>query len=396
MGSKSQQVVAFIPVRGGSKSIPLKNIQPINGQPLVYWTLAACAGSRFVRDVFVATESPVIRQCVESLKLPKVTVVSRSAASATDTASTEAAMLEFAAEQQFDHIALVQATSPLLTTEDVDSALAQYFSSGADALLTVVRTRRFLWEPAGQYVKPVNYDPARRPRRQEWDGQLVENGALYVTSRQRLLETGCRMSGNIVAHEMPEEAYFEIDEPSDWLIMEGLLRARHSMRGDLAHAASAVKLLCTDVDGTLTDGGMYYTGEGELMKRFDTRDAFGMNLLRQRGILTAIMTAEDSPIVLARGRKLRMEHVYVGVSDKETCMQGLLDRLGLDWRELAYIGDDLNDLAVIRRAGVSACPADAADQVRQCATYVCKSPGGHGAVREFCEVVLSAIAPRPR
>lgn len=160
-------------------------------------------------------------------------------------------------------------------------------------------------------------------------------------------------------------------------------------------AMAQVRLLCTDVDGTLTDGGMYYTAQGELMKRFDTRDAFGMNLLRRRGLAIGMVTAEDTEIVRARGRKLQMEHVYTGIADKEPFVGDLLNRLGLEWRNLAYIGDDLNDLPVIKRAGVSACPADAAAEVRRHASYVCKALGGHGAVREFCNMLLAAVAADP-
>ena len=154
---------------------------------------------------------------------------------------------------------------------------------------------------------------------------------------------------------------------------------------------AALKLFATDVDGTLTDGGMYYTPDGELMKRFDTRDAFGMNLLRKTGFELAIVTAEDSPIVAARARKLRIDRVYLGIRDKIELLTGVLDELGLNWQNLAYAGDDLNDLPVICRAGFSACPSDAARKVRSSAKYVCSNPGGRGAVREICDLILDHL-----
>lgn len=164
-------------------------------------------------------------------------------------------------------------------------------------------------------------------------------------------------------------------------------------RSALRAACGPLRLFATDVDGTLTDGGMYYTEAGEVMKRFDTRDAFGMNLLRRQGMALAIVTSEDSPIVLARARKLRIEHVYVNVQDKEAFVADLLRKMGLEWPNLAYVGDDLGDLAVIRRAGLSACPADAAQEVAQSARLVCRRPGGHGAVREVCDAILEARTP---
>jgi N-acylneuraminate cytidylyltransferase len=159
----------------------------------------------------------------------------------------------------------------------------------------------------------------------------------------------------------------------------------------LARAAAATRVFCVDVDGTLTDGGMYYTDAGEAMKRFNTRDAMGMGRLRERGIQLAIVTSEDSPIVLARARKLNIPHVFVGVKDKVGVLEGLLKDLGFTWEQLAYVGDDLNDLPVIRKAGFSACPADAAPEVARSATYVCKARGGHGAVREVCNLILAAL-----
>jgi YrbI family 3-deoxy-D-manno-octulosonate 8-phosphate phosphatase len=391
MGSGTKQVTVFIPARGGSKSIPLKNLAPLAGRPLLYWVARACSDSARVREIFIASDSAEIRECVDSLRLPRVQAIDRSVSGATDTASSEAPLLEFAETHPADHIALVQATSPLLTAQHVTEAVEKYFASGADSLVTLVRTKRFLWEEKDDLVLPVNYDPARRPRRQEWGGQLVENGAIYITSRERLLATRCRLSGRIAVYLMPEETYFEIDEPSDWAIVENLLIANQRQGPALASVAGKLKLLCIDVDGTLTDGGMYYTDAGETMKRFNTRDAMGMSRLRKRGIALAIVTAEDSQIVQARARKIGVEHVYIGISDKRALLEELLGKLGLTWEQVAYVGDDLNDLEAMRAAGFSACPSDSAGEIVRHAHYVCRKAGGKGAVREVCDLIEAAL-----
>jgi 3-deoxy-D-manno-octulosonate 8-phosphate phosphatase (KDO 8-P phosphatase) len=155
-----------------------------------------------------------------------------------------------------------------------------------------------------------------------------------------------------------------------------------------------IRLFVTDVDGTLTDGGMYYSSSGEMMKKFHTRDAAGMARLRQCGIELAIVTTEDSDIVLARANKMKVAHVYLGAEDKERVVADLLAKLGLTWDQLAFVGDDLNDLEVIHKAGFSACPADAVPAVRQIAGYVCSNPGGAGAVREVCDLILTACDER--
>jgi YrbI family 3-deoxy-D-manno-octulosonate 8-phosphate phosphatase len=391
MGSRPQQVTVYIPARGGSQSIPLKNIALLAGRPLIYWVTKACSDSALVEETFVASDSVDIRNCVQGLQLPRVQAIGRSEASATDVASSESALLEFAEGHASEHIALVQATSPLLTGRHVSEAIEKYFASGADSLLTLVRTKRFLWAEHHGLVQPVNYDPFHRPRRQEWEGQLVENGALYITSRDRLLSTRCRISGRIAGYEMPEETYYEMDEPSDWGIVEGLLLARERANMGLASSVRQLKLLCIDVDGTLTDGGMYYSERGEELKRFNTRDAMGMSRLRSRGIASALVTTENSQIVIARARKIGVEHVHIGINDKQALLEDLLLRLGLAWDQVGYVGDDWNDLAVIQRAGFSACPADAAGEVARRVTYVCQRPGGHGAVREVCDLVEASL-----
>ena len=189
--------VAFIPVRGGSKSIPLKNIMPLAGRPLLYWTLDAALGSNHIDRIYVSTDSGDIARAVESYRdnlslerQTEVQCIGRSAQTATDTASTESAMLEFAQNYQFDKIILIQATSPLLTSFHLDQAIYKYDVGKFDSMLSLVRQKRFIWrEDVEGFVEPVNYDPLTRPRRQEMDGFLVENGSFYITSRPGLLDT---------------------------------------------------------------------------------------------------------------------------------------------------------------------------------------------------------------
>ena len=282
--------VAFIPVRGGSKSIPLKNIRPICGRPLVYWTVKAACLCRFIDKVYVATDSDRIRETVEAF-LPenrafeKVEVIGRSAQSASDTASTESAMLEFAQKFSFDNIVLVQATSPLLAASDLDRGFELFILDDTDSVLSVVRQKRFNWAfNADSTVYPSNYDVFHRPRRQEFDGYLVENGAFYITSRERLLATGNRISGKIRALEMDEDTFFEIDEPSDWLIIEALMKKK-GLGEKKPHAD--IRMFLTDCDGCLTDGGMYYSEKGDELKKFNTRDGKGFGLSSSRGFVLA-------------------------------------------------------------------------------------------------------------
>lgn len=151
-----------------------------------------------------------------------------------------------------------------------------------------------------------------------------------------------------------------------------------------------IKLLVTDVDGTLTDGGMYYDVQGNEWKRFDTRDGMGISRLRAAGIAVMLLTGEDTPIVTRRAEKLQVEYCFLGTKDKEAFLAIFFEEHpAFSWETTAYIGDDVNDLPPIRRVAWSAAPADAQQPVLAAADYICKAEGGHGAVREFCERILA-------
>lgn len=212
--------VAFIPVRGGSKSIKNKNIMPIAGKPLVYWTVLTAVGVESVDKVFVSTDSYEIRGVVESFGFDKVDVISRSTQTASDTATSESALIEFCQNYEFGNVVFLQATSPLTKSVDIDNALLKMEQEVADSLLSVVRRHQFLWNVNGE---PMNYDPQKRPRRQDWDGYFIENGAFYISSRDAILDSKCRISGKISCYEMDQKTLYEVDEPADWGIIEKFL-----------------------------------------------------------------------------------------------------------------------------------------------------------------------------
>ncbi len=217
--------VALIPVRGGSKSILKKNIKPLFGKPLVYWTVKAACESINIDRVFVSTDDDEIRMVVETFGFDKVTVVGRSPETATDTASTESVMMEFAQQQDFDQIVLLQATSPLTTAKDIDMGFALMARPDTDSVASVVRIKRFFWDvDECGCGRSLNYDYRSRPRRQDFPGILTENGAIYITKKKDLLQNQNRIGGRIRLLEMRAETYFEIDEPDDFVIIESLMR----------------------------------------------------------------------------------------------------------------------------------------------------------------------------
>ena len=157
----------------------------------------------------------------------------------------------------------------------------------------------------------------------------------------------------------------------------------------LKASAARIKILLTDVDGVLTDNGVYYSESGEVMKRFSIRDGMGVERLRKlAGIDTGIITGETSPSVARRAEKLQILELHLGIRDKLGRVMEIMERLQLQWQEMAYIGDDVNDLEVMSKAGLAACPADAMPQVSETVHYHCVNKGGYGAFREFAEWLI--------
>ena len=226
VSSAKESFVAAVPLRGGSKSIPFKNIKEFCGEPLCWWTLKALLGSNSISRVFVSTDSDKIAGVVSSLD-SRIHIHRRPDHLATDTATTEAAIIDLidACDIRDKFVVTAQVTSPQTTSKDIDAAIAHLLRTGADSLVTCVRTRRFFWRDDGT---PINYDPARRPLRQQWAGTLMENGAFYISAVERLRAGSSRLHGKVAVYEMDESASVELDELADWQMLEAVFRRRMS------------------------------------------------------------------------------------------------------------------------------------------------------------------------
>ena len=160
--------------------------------------------------------------------------------------------------------------------------------------------------------------------------------------------------------------------------------------GDIVQRAARVRLVAFDVDGTLTDGRLWFDAAGNESKAFHIHDGLGLKLLEGQGIAVALITARDSEVVRARGRDLGLRHVHVGVRDKRACLLQLADELGLARDEIAFMGDDLPDLSAFAVAGLTVAPANAHPWTRERAHWVTRERGGEGAARALCDLILDA------
>ena len=339
-------VTGFIPVRGGSKSIPGKNIKLFCGKPLVCWLIEAMEASTKINEIVVATESDEIMNVVRSKNFKKVTIFERSSINAKDESTTESVILEYLESKNEksinDLFILGQATTPFTQTFQLDGSISEFQSKQYDSLLTCSILKKFLWDITG---KAINYDYNNRPRRQEFRGIPAENGAFYISKVGNILKSRCRLSGKIGLYVLPEYFLTEIDSIDDWHYAEFLMK-----KYVLDHN-KVIKLVLSDVDGVLTDAGMYYSENGDEMKKFNTRDGMGFELLRKAGIKTGIITSEKNEIVRRRASKLKIDHLYQGVNGKGKleAVNTICKEEGLKISEVAYIGDDINCIDVLRQ-----------------------------------------------
>ena len=377
--------IAFIPVRGGSKSIPLKNIRSFCGKPLIYWNLIALEKSNMIDEIVVATDSEKIFQVVERFGFTKVTLYRRSDENAQDHSTSESIMLEYIHYARLapnDIFMLVQATSPFSRTNDFNNGLQ--LMKKYDTVFSCAKIKRFIWD---KNANPLNYDYNNRPRRQDFDGTFMENGAFCISSVADIIKYNNRISGNIGICEMAEYTFIEIDEVDDWIMAEQLFIKNNISENKTDF--NKIKILLSDVDGVLTDAGMYYTESGDEFKKFCTLDGMGLQLLQKTGVKVGILTSEDRNLNRRRAKKLNLDFDFHGVQDKLKIVKDLCKKENISIYEIAYIGDDVNCFELLSSVGVAACPSNAVDKIKNIPNIIKLSKnGGDGVVREFIELIL--------
>lgn len=376
----------MIPARGGSKGVPGKNLRRVGGVSLVARAVAACLAAERIDAVWVSTDSPEI---AGEARAAGAAVIERPADLAGDRASSEAALchaLEALAEQdnEVEVLVFVQCTSPFIQPGDLDAAVALVATGEADSVFSAVDNHTFLWRPVGDTVVGVNHDAAQRLRRQDRDPEFRETGAFYVLRTELFVQTRHRFFGRTKVVLVPELTALEIDTEADLSLASELASQLDPRPSGLPVAAVA-----TDFDGVHTDDQVQVDQHGVESVRVSRSDGLGISMLCQAGVGFVIVSKERNPVVAARAAKLGVD-VLQGIDDKVGALSAWLECQGLTAREVAFVGNDLNDLPVMAMVGWPIAVADAHPLVRRAARLVLTRNGGAGAVREVCELVLAA------
>ncbi|MBE51031.1 MAG: acylneuraminate cytidylyltransferase [Flavobacteriales bacterium] len=377
--------IAFVPVRAGSKSIHKKNIKRFCGKPLVYWTLMSLQSSK-VDKIIIASDCSETKSIVNLFNLSKIEIYDRKSENATDNASTESVILEYINQSKLldtDTLMLVQVTSPFTQTIHFNEGLDLF--KKYDSILSCAVDKKFFWKEDGV---PINYNIYNRPRRQDWSGNLIENGAFYINSIKNIIKHKNRISGNIGIYKMPDYTIVEIDNKLDWLIAESIMRSYVLNKG--LDNFSNIKIVFSDVDGVLTDASMYYAENGNEFKKFNAYDGMAFKLLQDNGYKVGIITSEDMQLNRNRAKKLRLDFDFHGILDKLAFIKKFCEENCYSLDEIAYIGDDINCHSLLSSVGVSACPINAIEKIKLIPNIIhLNSKGGDGVFREFVELILN-------
>ncbi|WP_454114167.1 cytidylyltransferase domain-containing protein [Microbacterium maritypicum] len=386
MDEQKPRTVAIIPARGGSKQVPRKNLQRVGGVPLVERAVRAAAAASGIDLVVVSTDDDEIAAVATAAG---ARVIRRPAELAGDTATSESAILHALDELEargdsVGIVAFLQATSPFIPSDALAAAVEEVRADRADSVFAAHETYGFLWreDDRGDAVA-INHEAAHRPRRQDREPHHLETGAFYVFRAAGFRESRHRFFGRTRIAAVPEWTAIEIDD-ADQLRAARALASLHEVPGRIP-----VRAVVTDFDGVHTDDTAIIDADGGERVRVSREDGMGVALLRRAGVPLLILSTEANPVVRARADKLRVPVLH-GIDDKEKALRNWARDNEIPLADIAYLGNDVNDLPAMRIVGWPVAVANAHPLVLEEARVVLSRRGGEGAVRELIERVLSS------
>jgi len=403
------EVLALIPARGGSKGIPRKNIRLFAGFPLIVWSIAAAKQSEMVTRILISTDDDEIASVAREYgaETPFLRPSELAQDQTTDLPVFEHALKWLEEVEGYRPEVLVQLrpTSPIRPRGMVDKAIDTLLShKDADCVRGVVRAaqnpyKMWCFEGEDKPIKPLLAvegisEPYNAPR-QILPPVYWQTGHIDAI-RFSTIANKHSLSGEVVYPLVIDSRYtVDIDTLADWAKYESVVYSGL----DLVSPGTTrrpmpknIKLIISDFDGVLTDNRVWTDQNGTESVVASRSDSMKIKQLREIGIETIILSSEPNPVVLARAKKMGVEAIHgVGISDKGRAMREVLERKNVRAEDVVYIGNDWNDLPCFEIAGWAVAVADAYPEVIRAADYVLSKPGGHGALREVCELVLENL-----
>lgn len=408
---KRPEVLAVIPARGGSKGIPRKNIRDFAGHPLIAYSIQAAVAAQTVTRVIVSTDDEEIAQVARSYgaEVPFLRPADIAQDATLDFPVFEHVLLWLAEHENFHPEVVVQLrpTSPVRPVNMVDDAVNLLLSHPeADSVRGVVpagQNPHKMWRISAETgcMNPLLTvegiaEPYNSPR-QKLPSVYWQTGHIDAIRSSAILEKHS-MSGDVILPlQIDPEFTVDIDNPrdwqrSEWLVLNGGLKMvdPSTSRRTLPEK---IELVVFDFDGVMTDDRVWVNQDGQEMIAANRADGMGVNRLHKAGVPMLVLSTEVNPVVDARCRKLHLEAVH-GVEDKRTRLLGILNERGINPQNVVYVGNDINDIPCFSIVGCAVVVADAEFQAKRSADLVLSRCGGHGAVREFCDMILNRLNKR--
>lgn len=384
---------AIIPARGGSKGVPRKNLERIAGKSLVGRAIETCRRAHMIDRVIVTTDDEEI---AAEARAHGAEVVTRPQKLSGDSASSESALLHVldtfraSGETLPETTLLVQCTSPFTDPKDLNRLVT--LVNKHDTAFTAVPSHVFLWRtaPDGSMIG-VNHDSSVRLPRQQLQPEFAESGNAYAMRTTGFMQHQHRFFGSIGIVEIDRERAIEIDTPLDLRIARLQAQILEPERWPDTATLKKIEAVIFDFDGVLTDDTVIVHQDGTEAITAHRGDGLGIAALRDAGVRVLILSKERNPVVLARAQKVGVEVIH-GCDDKLSAAKQWLASHSINSSNTVYVGNDINDLEVMRLVGIAAAPSDARPEACLSSSWLLKKAGGRGAAREVADTILLARA----
>jgi N-acylneuraminate cytidylyltransferase len=405
-------ILALIPARGGSKGIPRKNIRLFAGYPLIAWSIAAAKQSDLVTRIIVSTDDEEIAAIAREwgAETPFLRPSEFAQDKSTDLPVFEHALkwLEDVEGYRPDVILQLRPTSPIRPRTLVDDAIRILLDhADADCVRGVVPAaqnpfKMWRFNGEGKPLKPLlevdGIDEPYNAPRQILPPVYWQTGHIDAI-RDSTIAQKKSLTGDVIYPLLIDPKYtVDIDNLSDWAKYEALVYSGLEMvsPGKSRRAMPAtIKLIICDFDGVITDNLVITDQDGKESVVASRGDSMFIKQLREKGVEVMILSSEANPVVMTRAKKMKVEAIHnVGMQDKGRVMREVLEQKNVKAENVIYVGNDLNDLPCFEIGGWNVAVADAYPEVIRAADHVLTKTGGHGAVRELCELVLKHIDPK--
>ncbi|MAI75976.1 MAG: hypothetical protein CBC25_02275 [Pelagibacteraceae bacterium TMED65] len=387
---KKNNIFIIIPARGGSKSIKNKNLHIINKKPLLQWTLEESQKIKSVDKIIVSTDDKQIKKFAKKFD---VDVIDRPKRISNDNSSSESAILHTLNHYNEKNInpeiiVFLQCTSPLITFCDIEKGINYLNENGLDSTFACSSFDGFIWKNKNEQFIGINHDHSKRLMRQKRSTEYLEAGSIYIMRTKIFLRDKYRFCGKCKPFLIDKNKVLDINDYQDADMAEIYLK-NIKLKNKIIF--NQPKALIMDFDGVHTDNKVYLDSNGDELVLCSRSDGMGLKQLKENsGIKLLIISNEQNQVVQKRATKLNIECIQTN-GKKIEILDNWLKKNTLKYEDVIFIGNDINDIDCIQRVGISFCPNDAENLIKENVDHVLKQSGGNGAIRELAEILLSKI-----